>query len=96
MNSFAMVEDNSEFQSFEILQNEAFLLGFFVNSFTMVEEYFEFQSFEIVQIDGFSLGSERTLSRITSTLWVYLCDSHTRIPSVRTYVPIFFTPLELA
>ena len=56
VNSFTMVEDNSEFQSFEILQNKAFSLGFLVNSFTMVEEHFEFQSFQMLQNEVFSLG----------------------------------------
>ena len=51
-----MVEEHFEFQSFQMLQNEVFSLGFLVNSFTLDEESFEFQSFDILQIDGFSLG----------------------------------------
>ena len=56
MNSFTMVEENFEFQSFEIVQIDGLSLGFLENSFTLVEENLEFQSFEILQIDGFSLG----------------------------------------
>ena len=56
MNSFIVVEENFELQSFEIFQNEVFSLGFLVNSFTMVEEIFKFQSFEMLQNEVFSLG----------------------------------------
>ena len=45
-----MVEENFEFQSFEMPQNKVFSLGFLVNSFTMVEENVQFQSFETIQM----------------------------------------------
>ena len=49
VNGFTMVEENFEFQGFEMLQNEGFLIGFLVIGFAMVEENFEFQSFEMLQ-----------------------------------------------
>ena len=42
-----MAEFFFEFQSFAMLQNDGFSLGFLVSSFTIVEENFEFHSFEM-------------------------------------------------
>ena len=49
---FIFVEENIEFQSSEMLQNEGFL-NVTVNIFTMVEENFEFESSEMLQNEGF-------------------------------------------
>ena len=37
---FTMVEENFEFQSFEMLQNEVFSMSFSVETFIIVEEKF--------------------------------------------------------
>ena len=51
--AYALVEEHLVFQSFKMLLNEGFSLGFLVNRFTMVEENFEFHRSQMLQMEDF-------------------------------------------